>query len=186
VTRDEALALVHEHVQNQNLRKHHYAVEAAMRALARYFKEDEEIWGIVGLVHDADYEETGDDFAKHTKLTAQWLEEKGASKEITNAVLSHNYAHAGNNPPANKMEWALFCCDELTGLIVATTLVRPERKIQFVTAKNVLKKFPEKAFAKGVKREQIGMCEEKLGIPLPQFVEIVLEGMKGIDKELGL
>jgi len=186
MTRDEALALVDTHVQNVNLRKHHYAVEAAMRALAQYFKEDEEVWGIVGLVHDADYEETGEDWGKHTKLTAQWLEEKGALKEIINAVLSHNYAHAGNNPPANRMEWALYCSDELTGLIIATTLVRPERKIQLVTAENVLKKFPEKAFAKGVNREQIGMCEEKLGIPLPQFVEIVLNGMKQIEKELGL
>lgn len=186
MTREKALEILHQHVQNQNLRRHGYAVGACMRALARHFVGDEEKWGIIGLIHDADYEETKDHPEKHTKLTAEWLRGIEAEEEIIDAVLTHNYAHTGENPPKNKMEWSLYCCDELTGFIVAVALVRPDKKLASVSVESVLKKFPEKAFAAAVKRDQIKGCEERLGIPLDKFVETCLSAMQEIAADLGL
>lgn len=180
------LEILHQHVKNQNLRRHGYAVEACMRALACHFDEDEERWGVVGLVHDADYEQTKDQPDKHTKLTAEWLREAGVEEEIISAVLTHNFAHTGENPPKNKMEWSLYCCDELTGFIVAVALVRPDKKLASVTVESVLKKFPEKAFAAAVRREQIKECEKRLDILLDKFVGICLSAMRGIASDLGL
>src|SRR3989344_1969571 len=152
--REEALNLLHSHMQNPNLRRHCYSVEAVMRALARHFGEDEEIWGIVGLLHDGDYEETKNDPKQHTIKMNQWLKETGeTNQDILNAILSHNYAHTGQYPPKNNLEWSLYCCDELTGLIVAVTLVRPEKKLNTVTVDSVMKKWDTKAFAAGVHRE---------------------------------
>ena len=186
LTKKEALDLLNEKMQNQNLRKHCWAVGAVMRAIAEKFGEDADKWEVVGILHDGDYEKTKDTPEKHTILMHEWLKEKGADEEILNAILSHNYAHTGNNPPANKMEWALYCCDELTGLIIAVTLVRPEKKLSAVTVDNILGKWNEKSFAAGVDRKQIEMCEEKLGIPLKEFVGIALGAMQGISSDLGL
>lgn len=193
IDRKTALDLLHKNVQNQNLRRHHYAVEACMRALARKLKVkslklkiDEEAWGIVGLIHDADYEQTKENPSQHTKIAAEWLRQAGANDEVIRAVLTHNYAHTGENPPSNDLEWSLYCCDELTGLIVATALVRPDKKISTVSVESVLKKFLEKSFAAGVNRDQIKMCEEKLGIPLPEFVGVCLSAMQSIASELSL
>jgi len=150
-----------------------------MGALAQHFGEDEELWGRAGLIHDADWEETGEDIHAHTKKTIEYLQQAGETEErIVETVLTHNYRNNGYRAPESNMEWALYTCDELTGLIVATALVRPEKKLSAVTTESVLKKFPQKSFAAGVDREQIGLCEEKLGIPLPQFVAIVLQGMQ--------
>jgi len=181
-------------MENQNLRRHCYAVEAVMRALARKFKMengelkiDEDKWGIVGLLHDGDYEKTKDKPEQHTLLMHQWLQEKGETdKEILEAILSHNYEHTGKNQPKNKLEWSLYCCDELTGFIVACALVMPDKKLSSVKADSVLKKMKDKSFAAAVKREQIQMCEEKLKIPLKEFVKIALEAMQGISDNLGL
>lgn len=187
ITREKALGILHANMQNQNLRRHCYAVEAVMRALARKFGEDEEKWGLVGLVHDSDYEKTKENPDKHTLMTIDWLKEAGETdSEIISAVLSHNFGHTGENAPKNNLEWSLYCCDELTGFIVAVTLVMPDKKLSSVTVESVLKKFPQKAFAAGVKREQIKMCEEKLGIPLEEFVKISLTAMQGISEELAL
>lgn len=187
ITRDEALELLHSNMQSVNLRKHCYAVEAVMRALGRHFDEDQNLWGIVGILHDGDYEKTKDTPEKHTVLMAEWLKEKGVEdKEILEAILSHNYSHTGNNSPKNNLEWSLYCCDELTGFIIAVTLVRPERKLSSVTVENILSKWKQKSFAAGVKREQIEMCEEKLGIKLPEFIQIALSAMQGISKDLEL
>lgn len=157
-----------------------------MRALARQFGEDEEKWGIVGLIHDADYEKTKDNPKEHTRLTAQWLKEAGEDERAIAAVLSHNFDYTGENPPQTKMDWSLYCCDELTGFIVAVALVRPDRKLSSVTVESVLKKFPEKAFAAAVKREQIQKCERQLGISLPEFVKICLIAMQESAADLGL
>lgn len=168
-----------------------------MQALARKFGENEEKWGLVGLIHDSDYEKTKDSPEKHTLLAVEWLKAAGETDpEILSAVLSHNYGHTGQNftprslgeagPPKNNLEWALYCCDELTGFVVAVTLVMPDKKLSSVSVESVVKKFPQKAFAANVKREQIKMCEEKLGIPLEEFVKIALEAMQGISNELGL
>lgn len=187
ISRDSAWDLLQEKMQNRNLIRHCVAVEAVMRSLARHFSADEEKWGIVGLLHDGDYEITKENHSQHTLLMHQWLEEKGETDtEILSAILSHNYAHTGQNPPHNNLEWSLFCCDELTGLIVAVALVQPEKKLSSVTVEKVMKKWPEKAFAAGAKREQIGMCEEKLGIPIPDFVRISLSAMQSIAGEIGL
>ncbi len=187
ITRQQAWELLTSHMQNKNLLRHCLAVETVMKALAKYFKEDEELWGLVGLLHDGDYEKCKDDPAKHTILMAEWLKEAGETdQKILEAILSHNYAHTGQNPPKNNLEWSLYCCDELTGLIVAVALVRPEKKLATVTVDSVLKKWKIKAFAAGAKREDIEKCEEKLNIQLNDFVEIALKAMQRISNELSL
>ncbi|KKU03147.1 MAG: hypothetical protein UX88_C0028G0003 [Candidatus Woesebacteria bacterium GW2011_GWC2_47_16] len=187
ITREQALTLLKKHMSQENLLRHCYSVEAVMKALARFFKEDEEKWGIVGLLHDGDYEKTKIAPEKHTLEMAEWLKEMGeVDPEILSAILSHNYAHTGQNPPKNKLEWSLYCCDELTGLIVAVTLVKPDKKLASVTVESVMNKWRQKSFAAGVKREQIEECEARLGIPLKDFIEIALTAMQGISDDLGL
>src|SRR3989344_4296268 len=184
--REEALNLLHSHMQNPNLRRHCYSVEAVMRALAQHFGEDEEVWGIVGLLHDGDYEEVKDTPALHTIKMSEWLKGLGETDEkIFSAILSHNFAHTGQNPPKNNLEWSLFCCDELTGFIVAVSLVK-DRKLSNVTVGSVLNKFPVNSFAAGVHREQISSCEDKLGLKLNDFVALALSAMQGIHEDLGL
>ncbi|MEJ2347815.1 MAG: HDIG domain-containing protein [Patescibacteria group bacterium] len=187
MTREQALELLHKNMQNQNLRRHCYAVGAVMKALANRFKADVEKWGIVGLLHDGDYEKTKETPEKHTILMAEWLKEMGETdEEILSAILSHNYAHTGKNPPKNKLEWSLYCCDELTGFIVAVALVRPDKKLASVTVDSILKKWNQKSFAGGVKREQIEECQTRLGIPLEDFIQIALTAMQAISEDLGL
>ena len=186
IGREKALRLLHERMQSQNLRKHCYGVEAVMRALAKYFKEDEDRWGIVGLLHDGDYESTKDDPGKHAKLMAGWVRELGEMDEkLLTGIESHGWFHEGKLPQT-KMQWALYCCDELTGLIVAVTLVRPTKKLSDVTVENILDKWNQKSFAGGVDRTQIEKCEKELGIPLPDFIKIALTAMQGIAVDLGL
>lgn len=182
-------------MQSQNLRRHCYAVSAVMQVLARHFskgeassvaKAMEDRWGIVGLLHDGDYELTKERPQDHAKLMAGWVRELGETDpELLEGIESHGWFHEGKLPQT-KMQWALYCCDELTGLIVAVTLVRPDKKLSSVTVESVLKKWDEKSFAAGVKREQIARCEEKLGVPLSEFIGFALEGMRIISSELGL
>lgn len=187
ITRDQARELLHANMQNQNLRRHCYAVGVVMKALAKHFKEDEGRWEIVGLLHDGDYEKTKSTPEKHTLVMAEWLKEKGENdKEILEAILSHNYTHTGQNAPKNNLEWSLYCCDELTGLIVAVTLVRPDKKLASVTVDSIMNKWNSKSFAAGVKREQIAECEKRLGIPLADFIQIALSAMQNISQDLGL
>lgn len=163
------------------------ALGACMKGLAGHFGENEEKWEIAGIVHDVDFETTQNDLSQHPILGAKWLTEIGIEKEIVDAVLAHAWGYLPQIPePKNKMEWSMFCGDHLTGLIIAVTLVRPERKIGLVTVENVMKKWGKKDFAKGTKRENIAMCEEKLGIKLDEFIGICLEAMQGISGELGL
>jgi predicted hydrolase (HD superfamily) len=196
MTRAQAHKLLLEHMSQPNLIRHCLAVEATMKALAlrlnpglseSAFKEVVERWGVVGLLHDGDYEETKLTPEKHTLEMAEWLKKEGVKdKEVLDAILSHNYAHTGQNPPKNNLEWALYCCDELTGFIVAVTLVRPDKKLSSVSVESVQKKWNEKGFAAGVKREQIAECEGRLGIPLREFIEIALGAMQAIPDALGL
>jgi putative nucleotidyltransferase with HDIG domain len=182
--REESLKFLKEKLKNKNLIKHSLAVEAGMRALARYFGEEEDKWGICGLLHDIDYEETKGDPNLHSKLGAEILREMGFEKEICEAILTHNEAHG--ILPSSKMAKALFCLDPLTGLIVASTLVLPSKKIKDLKTENVLNRFKEKSFARGAKREIIKKCEEYLNLPLEKFIEIVLKAMQEISEELGL
>lgn len=185
--RQDALDLLHKNMQNLNLRRHCYGVEAVMKALARYFHEDEELWGIVGLLHDADYELTKNDTAKHALTAAGWLKETDADSRIGKAILSHAWKFVEGCPePVGNLEWSIYTCDELTGLIVAVALVRPDKKLSSVTVESVQKKWNIRAFAAGANREMIGLCEEKLGIKLGDFIKIALTAMQSISPELGL
>lgn len=190
ITREQALKLLHENMQSVNLRRHCLAVEAVMTAIAEALKVPEaqrEKWGIVGLLHDGDYEKTKENPEQHTLQMVEWLKKLGETDtEILSAILSHNYAHTGQNSPSNKLEWALYSCDELTGLIIAVALVRPDKRLASVTVDSVMKKWDEKAFAAGVHREQIAECEQYLGIPLREFIGIALAAMQSISEELGL
>jgi len=182
----QAKDLLHSKMQSVNLRKHCYAVGAVMKILAEKLDGDREKWEIVGLLHDGDYEFTKDEPGNHAKLMAQWVRDTGETdEELLTGIESHGWFHQGKLPET-KMQWALYCCDELTGLITAVTLVRPDKQLFSVTIDSILKKWKQKAFAAGVKREQIEQCEEKLGIPLNDFIQIALTAMRKIHEELGL
>jgi len=182
-SRDEAFALLKEYTKNENLIKHALAVEAAMRAYAKKFGEDEELWGIVGLLHDFDYEKHPT-LKEHPFVGAKILKEKGYPEEIVHAVLAHA-PHTGT-PRESLLDKAIFACDEITGLIVAVALVRPTKKIADVEVKSVKKKMKDKAFAAGVSREDIKKGAEELGVPLDEHIQTVLDAMKNIADELGL
>ena len=181
--REEALNSVKANVENENSVKHMLATEAIMRALARRLGEDEEEWGLTGLLHDIDMELTEGDMSNHSKLGADLVREMGASEAMAHAVLCHNEAHG--IPLETKLDKALFCADPLTGLIVAAALVRPNKKLAGVEARSVKKRFKEKSFAAGANREQIASCSE-LGLELDEFIELGLKAMQGIAGELGL
>lgn len=183
MNREEALRLIKEKIKNQNLIKHSLAVEACMKALAKNFGENEEKWVLAGLLHDIDYEETKDDSNLHSIKGAEFLEKLGIEKEIVEAVKTHNEAHG--ILPETQMAKALYCVDPLTGLIVAATLVLPNKKIADLTIENILNRFKEKSFAKGANREIILKCSE-INLSLEKFVEICLEAMQGISTELVL
>jgi putative nucleotidyltransferase with HDIG domain len=183
LTREELLDSVNENVENKNLVKHMLATEAIMRALARRLGEDEEEWGLTGLLHDIDVELTGQDMSTHSKLGADLARELGASASMAHAILCHNEAHGV--PRETKLDKALFCAGPLTGLITAAALVRPDKKLAGLEAKSVLKRFKEKSFAAGAGREQISQCSE-LGLELDEFVELGLQAMQEIADDLGL
>ena len=181
--RQQSWELLCEYTQSENLRKHALAVEAAMRAFARRFGEDEELWGIVGLVHDFDYEKypTAQD---HPFKGAEILREKGWPEEIVRAVLSH--APYTGITRDSLMEKTLFAVDELTGLITAVALVRPSKNIRDVKIRSVKKKWKNKSFAAGVNRVDIEEGAADLGIELSEHIAVVLEAMQGIADDLGL
>jgi putative nucleotidyltransferase with HDIG domain len=180
--RSEALALVHEYVDSESLRRHMYAVEAAMRAYARSLGEDEELFGITGLVHDFDYEKRPDE---HPLPGAEVLREKGYPEELVHAVLAHNEPRTGV-APTSKLDLVLRACDEVTGLITASALVRPSRSVMDLEANSVMKKFKDRAFAAGVDREDVSRAAEDLGVDLKEHIQFVIEAMRGIAPELGL
>ena len=181
--RSEAIESIKENVANVNLVKHMLATEAIMRALAQHMGEDEDEWGLAGLLHDIDVELTEGDMNTHSKLGADLARDLGANEAIANAILCHNETHGV--PPKTNMEKALFCADPLTGLITAAVLVRPDKKIENLEPKSVRKRFKEKAFAAGANREQIVRCSD-IGLELDEFIEIGVNAMKGIATSLGL
>jgi putative nucleotidyltransferase with HDIG domain len=182
--KSEALNLLHQKMQSINLRKHCYSVAAVMRALALHLGENPDKWEIAGILHDADYEEFPD---THPSVILQELENKKIDPEIVSAIRTHAWGyHDGYPEPKTKFEWSLYCCDELTGLIVACALVRPDKKLASVDLDAVKKKWTQKSFAAGVDRTQIELCEEKLGIKLDEFIEIALKAMQSVSAELGL
>ncbi|MBN1365995.1 MAG: HDIG domain-containing protein [Syntrophaceae bacterium] len=181
--RETALKAIKENVKNENLIKHMFATEAIMRALARQLNEDEDEWGLAGLLHDIDIELTNADLSIHSKPGAQMAKEMGASETVCHAILVHNKAHG--EPCVSLMDKALFCTDPLTGLITAAALVRPDKKLAGVEAKSVRKRFKEERFAAGANREQISKCSE-IGLELDEFIALGLDTMKSVAKDLGL
>jgi putative nucleotidyltransferase with HDIG domain len=185
VNRDDAWRLLNEFTHSDSLLKHALSVEAAMRAYARKFRADEEIWGIVGLLHDFDYERYPT-MPPHAEQGAKILRERGWPEEIARAVESH--ADYLGIERRSLMEKSLYAVDELTGLITAAALVRPSKDIRDITKiSSIRKKFKDRAFAAGVNREDVVRGAEELGVDLwEEHVPLVLEAMKGIASELGL
>lgn len=184
MNRDEAIKLIKEKLNDNNLVYHSISVGAIMKGVAKYFGEDENKWELCGVLHDIDYSETKDDPNKHSLVGAEYLKNSGFDDEFTNAVASHNERHKIGRE--SLLAKALYASDPLSGLIVATALVMPDRKINSVKLSSVMKKFKTKEFARGADREQIKTCESELNIPLEKFIEIALESMKEIGEEIGL
>ncbi len=182
-SREQSLALMHEYVDGESLRRHMYSVEAAMRAYARKHGEDEALYGIAGLMHDFDYEKRPDE---HPLPGAELLRERGYPEELVHAVLAHGYPDRTHTPPSTLLDRTLRACDEVTGLITAAALVRPSRSVMDLDAKSVMKKFKDRAFAAGVDREEVSRAAEELGVDLKEHVQFVIEAMRGIAGELGL
>jgi len=186
--REQAWEIVNEYTTNQNLVRHMLAVEAAMRAYARKFGEDEELWATVGLIHDFDYERYPDlSVEGHPVIGARLLREWGWPEEIVRAVLAHAGEYTGVQPES-LMEKGLVAVDELTGFLVAVALVRPSKDIRDITKiRSVKKKWKDRSFAAAVNREEIERACEALGVDLwTEHVPLVLEAMQGIAAELGL
>jgi predicted hydrolase (HD superfamily) len=182
-SREQALALLHEWIENPNLRKHCYAVEAAMRAYARRGGEDEERWGLTGLIHDFDWERHPD-LERHPMLGVAVLREKGWPEDVCRAVLGHA-VHSGV-PRDTPMARTLYACDELTGFLVACALVTPSRSLAEVEVPSVRKKMKRADFARNVSRDDIVNGAAELGVELDPHIAFVLEAMRGIHAELGL
>jgi predicted hydrolase (HD superfamily) len=187
-SRDDALALVHEYTASDSLRKHMLSVEAAMRAYARKFSEDEDRWGITGLVHDFDYErfpnEAHSPTEEHPSEGVRILRSKGYPEDILVAILGH--AHYTSTPRETRMAKTLFAVDELTGLITATALVRPSRSVHEVEVRSVRKKMKDKAFARGVSRDDVISGAAELGVDLDEHISFVIGAMQARSADLGL
>jgi putative nucleotidyltransferase with HDIG domain len=186
--RADTLALMHEYTASESLRKHMLAVEGAMRAYAQKFGEDEEHWGATGLIHDFDYERfpnnTHSPTEEHPSEGVRLLRSKGYPEDILQAILGH--AQYTNTPRESKMAKTLFAVDELTGLITATALVRPTRSVHEVEARSVRKKMKDKAFARGVSREDVVNGANELGVDLDEHITFVIASMQARSADLGL
>ncbi|MEW5913734.1 MAG: HDIG domain-containing metalloprotein [Thermodesulfobacteriota bacterium] len=178
------LELLKNQVSDERILKHSLASAAVLRALARRLGQDEELWALAGLLHDLDYEQTAQDMARHGLVSADLLSQAGAPAEIIEAVKAHNAENLGL-ARTTPLDLALTAGETITGLVIATTLVYPDKKLASVKPKSVTKRMKEKAFAASVNREHILLCE-KLDIPLPEFSALAVEAMVGISDELGL
>jgi len=183
MNREDAWGLLTEYTQSESLRKHALAVEACVRAYARKFGEDENLWSITGLIHDFDYERypTAEE---HPYKGNQILAERGWPEEIRRAIMSH--AEYTGVKRESRLEKTLFACDELAGFITASTLVKPGKSLAEVEAKSVRKKMKDKAFARSVNRDDIVNGAAELGVDLEEHIAFCIEAMKGVAKELGL
>lgn len=181
--REEAWRILTGHVRGDNLLAHSLAVEAVMRHIARKKGEDEETWGVVGLVHDVDYEEHPDEHLAHAPGI---LRENGFPEEYVRAVLSHGWGMVTDVEPVTDAEKTLYAVDELTGLVAAATLVRPSKSVLDLSVKSVRKKWKEKGFAAGVNRTVIERGAAMMGIPLEELIADTIEGMKTVADRIGL
>ena len=187
-SRDETLVLMHEYTASESLRKHMLAVEGAMRAYAEKFGEDPERWGIAGLIHDFDYERFPNNAhsptEEHPSEGVRLLRSKGYPEDILGSILGH--AQYTNTPRESKMAKTLFAVDELTGLITATALVRPTKSVHEVDARSVRKKMKDKAFARGVSRDDVINGAAELGVDLAEHIAFVISSMQARSADLGL
>lgn len=179
-----ARALMEEHLADESLRKHSMASAVVLAALARRLGQDEETWAVAGMLHDLDYNQTAQDMARHGLVSAQLLADKGLPQEVLDAIKAHNAENLGLTRQT-PLDFALTCGETITGLVVATTLVYPDKKLASVKPKSVTKRMKAKTFAASVNRDHIRLCEE-LGIPLNEFAALAVEAMSGIADELGL
>jgi len=182
-TYEEALSLLKEYNKSDSLLKHAYAVEGVMRYMARKKGQDEEKWGIIGLVHDLDYELYPEE---HCSKTKEILEERGWPEEYIRAVISHGWGICTDVEPISDLEKVLYTIDELTGLVTATALVRPSKSVADMEAKSVVKKWKDKAFAAGVNRDIIQKGSELLGIELKDLITDTIMGMREVAGRIGL
>ena len=185
--RDRAIQLLNEHIENKNLVKHSLAVGALMKVLARYFKKEDEIenWELAGLLHDLDWDKTRNDISFHTKLTEEILKKENFPQEVIEAIKRHNHA-AGNPAPETLLEKALYYTEEITGLVVAAALILPSKKLSDLTVDSVMKRFNEKAFARGVDRELLKEMPNHLDLSLEELISIALKTMQEMNEGLGL
>ncbi len=187
-SRSDTLALMREYTASESLRKHMLSVEAAMRAYAGKFGEDEERWGTTGLIHDFDYERFPNNAhsptEEHPSEGVRILRAKGYPEDVLQAILGH--AHYTNTPRQSRMAKTLFAVDELTGLITATALVRPTKSVHEVDAKSVRKKMKDKAFARGVSREDVINGAQEMGVDLDEHINFVIGAMQARSADLGL
>ncbi|MGM0500135.1 MAG: HDIG domain-containing metalloprotein [Bacillota bacterium] len=181
--REEALKLMEKNIKQKNLRKHCLAVEAVMAKLANYFDKDEQKWRLAGLLHDIDYEETSDQPEKHSQIGADMLAEMGMEAKIVDAVRAHNGMH--ELPRETLMAKALYASDPLTGLIVASALIHPDKKLNSVDTEFVLNRYGDSSFAKGADRDVIASCKE-MDLELKEFIKLSLTAMQDVSDELGL
>jgi putative nucleotidyltransferase with HDIG domain len=182
--RQQALDLLKSHMRADNLKKHCLATEAVMRALAERLDEPVELWGIAGLLHDLDYEETAENPSEHGLKTATILADSDLPAEVISAIKAHNAEVLGLERQS-RLDFALTCAESITGMVIATALVYPDRRLKSVKPKSILKRMKQKDFARRVNREQIRLCEE-IGVDLADFAELSLKAMQGISDKLGL
>ncbi len=185
IDREQALELLNTHITNPNMIKHCLATEAVMRAIALRLGQDPDKWALAGLLHDLDIEKVNEDLSVHGPEAGKMLREIGVAEDIVDTIVVHNEKAVGAATRSEPFHHALAAGETITGLIIATTLVYPDKKIKSVKPKSVRKRMKEKAFAAGVDRDIIMECE-KVGIPLEDFISLSLEAMKGIDGDLGL
>jgi putative nucleotidyltransferase with HDIG domain len=184
-TREDAYRLMTSHVKNENLQKHMLSVEAAMRAYARKYGEDEELWAMTGLLHDCDYEEYPN-LQEHTQVSARWLEADDYDPRIIYAILAHNDLNRETHPRNDLLSKGLYACDEITGMITATVLVRPNKSIIGLEVSSVRKKMKTKGFAAGVNREDVVKGAAELGVDLDEHIAFVIQAMSSVAETLSL
>jgi len=182
-TREEALALLREYNKSDSLLKHAYAVEGVMRSVARKRGEDEDKWGIIGLIHDLDYEKFPD---QHCTKTREILQEHDWPEEYIRAAVSHGWGICSDVKPQSVLEKTLYAIDELTGLVTASVLVRPSKSVMDLTVKSVKKKWKSPAFAAGVDRSIIENGAEMLGVEVGELIEDTIKGMQEVAEVIGL
>lgn len=194
LTIETVTELLHQNMQNKNLRKHCYAVGKVLSEFYDFYNKrgiavgglTKQQWEIIGLLHDADWEKTTDTPERHVLEMLSWLEGYDVPEEMVNALQTHNYKMAKIREPQTLLEWTLECCDELTGFIVAVALVMPNKKLSEVSPESILKKFKQKEFARAVDRDQILQCEQKLNIKPEEFIQAALLAMQKNSDLLGL